>query len=73
MRYINIKKFRALQNCYKRDLLILYNLKSIIEIINRKIEYNLKLVYKIIIIKLHLRYYINLKKVYNKLQNNLKD
>ena len=73
MRYINIKEFKALQKYYKRNLLIFRNLESIIKIINKKIKYNLKPAYKRIIIELCLYYYINLKKVYNKLRNNLKD
>ena len=52
---------------------MLYNLKSIIEIINRKIEYNLKPAYKRMITELYLRYYIDLKKIYNRLRNNLRD
>ena len=71
--YINIKEFRALQKYYKRDLLVLHNLKSIIKIINRKIKYNLKPAYKKIITELRLYYYINLKKIYNRLRDNLKD
>ena len=35
-------------------------------------EYNLKLAYKKIIVKLRLRHYINLKKVCDKLRKNLK-
>ena len=43
------------------------------EIINKKIGYNLKSAYKKIIAELYLRYYINLKRIYNKLQENLKN
>ena len=73
MRYINIKEFRALQKYYKQNLLMSRNLESIIKVFNKKIRHNLKLVYKKIMAKLHLRYYTNLKKVYNKLRGDLKD
>ena len=43
------------------------------EIINRKIKYSLKLAYKRIMTELRLHYYTNLKKIYNRLRNNLKD
>ena len=44
-----------------------------VEIINRRIEYSLKPVYKRIIAELRLYHYINLKKIYNGLRDNLKD
>ena len=52
---------------------MLYNLKSIIKIMNKKIEYSLKSAYKKIIAKLRLYCYTNLKKVYNGLQENLRN